>query len=638
MKKLNISIALAAMLIILAFPLYFITFHTINNVFFTASVNQTMETMEIIRNLGIRMVDNNLRDLKTRLEKAAADYSVPLISGTSEERTAILADLPLPADGVDYWFAASDGSAIDSSGKIISWKQELNLEQVFAGGETSILDPYFDSDGNYRFCIAAPLYDNGQVKALLVVRMDGFCISRWIEDIQFQIGEGVAYIVRNDGRNIAASREENYDWITSLYNAQNLADTNEESKTVAELEGRALQGKSGRGSYLWEGSRSYLVYAPMKETNWGFYVGFYGALIENYIKDSAQKSLLSSMPLFVVILAFFVALVAYANYNLRKEKKYAKELLLQKQEIQKQAEDLLINEERLRVALAQTNNRIFEYDLQTGNITNFYSANITQSSDSMNDLKGMIIQNATIDNESLMRLHRVLDETHNGILNNECIIKAVFSDNSTAWYKVSISPLSKQQTRVIGIMEDITKEKSAEYDPLTGLLNKKVMEAKIRTYLKGRKDSSNYAFLMIDIDNFKYVNDTYGHPTGDHVIFQTGLMLKRVFSDNALVGRIGGDEFCVFCYELTSPPQIEASVKQIDGTNLLTDRVMRITYSCGIIFCYGSKQLSFEELYSKADEALYKAKQRGKNQYCFYEESASCERRGAFLSHDSGTV
>ena len=145
------------------------------------------------------------------------------------------------------------------------------------------------------------------------------------------------------------------------------------------------------------------------------------------------------------------------------------------------------------------------------------------------------------------------------------------------------------------------------------------MEEKIRIYLRDRKDSANYAFLMIDIDNFKYVNDTYGHPTGDQVIIRTGLMLKNVFSDNALVGRIGGDEFCVFCYGFPSLVQLENSIKQIDWAGLLTDRVKDVTYSCGIIFCYGSKKLSFEELYNKADEALYKAKQRGKNQYCFYE-------------------
>ncbi|WP_455617328.1 diguanylate cyclase domain-containing protein [Eisenbergiella sp.] len=619
-KKMNISIALAAMLIVLALPLYFITFHTINKVFFTASVNQTMETMEIIRNLGIRIVDNNLRDIKTRLENAASDYSVPLLTGTKEERAIILSDLPLPADGIDYWFATPDGAAVDSKGDNLRWEEELNLEKVFADGKTAILDPYFDAEENYYFCIAAPVFDGKQVSALLVVRLDGFCISRWIGDIQFQIGEGVAYIVRNDGRNIAASREENYDWITSRYNAQDLADTNAESKTVAELEGLALKGKSGRGSYLWEGARSYLVYAPMKETDWGFYVGFYGALIENYIQDSAQKSLLSSLPMFLVIFVFFIALMAYANYNLRKEKKFVSELLLQKNEIQKQAEDLIIKEERFRVALAQTNNRIFEYDLQTGNITNFYAADITHSSDSMNDLKRKIIQNGTIDNESLSRLHRILDDTHNGILNNECVIKAVFSDQTTAWYKVSISPLSKQQTRVIGIMEDITKEKSAEFDSLTGLLNKKVMETRIRTYLQEKKKAASYAFLMIDIDNFKLVNDTYGHPTGDQVIIQTGLMLEKIFSSNALVGRFGGDEFCVFCYEVASPLQLEALIKCIDGNNILADRVKMITYSCGIIICSAENELSFEELYKKADEALYEAKQRGKNQYCFYEE------------------
>lgn len=389
---------------------------------------------------------------------------------------------------------------------------------------------------------------------------------------------------------------------------------------MAELERRALEGESGSGSYLWEGSRNYLVYAPVPKTGWGFYAGFYGDLINEYIKASAQKSLLSSAPFFGAVLAFFLLLFMYVNYNLKRERKYVKELLRQKQEIQKQAEDIMINEERLRVALAQTSNTIFEYDLQTGNITNFYSTSVTHSSDAADDLKEQLIRNCTLDEASLYNLQHVLEEAHKGIVNNECTIKAVCDQEQTTWYRVSISPLSKQQTRVIGIMEDITKEKLAELDPLTGLLNKKVMTEQILAYLQAPHSTQGFAYLMFDIDNFKNINDLYGHPVGDQVIIQTSQLLKKAFAKRALVGRVGGDEFCVFCYELTSPQQLRETLAYIYSEQRLVpaEGGSVITYSCGVVYCAAGLDQSVEALYGKADDALYKAKQQGRNQYYFY--------------------
>lgn len=619
-KKLNPSVYVAVLLIAMAIFLGIFTFHTINRVFFDASVNQTMETLEVIRDLGIRMVEDNLEELKTQVGEAALNLSPQLAEGTASGQSAALASLPLPRDGLGYWLAKPDGTALDSAGETRSWKSEPGLETVFTGGGTVVAGPDFDDEGNYILWVAAPLGGGDQAQGALVARLDGFCVSRWLADIRFQIGGGLAYIVNGDGRNIATSREENYDWITGRYNSQEIADTSAESRTVADLERQALEGKSGRGSYLWEGSRNYLVYGPMEDTGWGFYVGFYGQLMNNYIKDSAQKSLMTSLPFFGVILSFFVILVVYANYNLKKEKRYVEEVVRQKQEIQKQAEDLIINEERFRVALAQTNNTMFEYDLLTGDITNFYSTRLTHSSDSMKDLKNRIVLDGTIDDESLLGLHRILSDTHNGIYNNECTIKVIGSNGSVAWYKVSISPLTRQRTRVIGIMEDITKEKLAELDPLTGLLNKKVITEQIRKHLQSGGEEVRHAFLMFDIDNFKNINDIYGHPAGDRVIIRTSLLLKKAFPVNALVGRVGGDEFCAFYFELQSPGQLDRALKAVYSQPSPEEGDIAVTYSCGIALCSGRDGLTFEELYRRADAALYKAKQQGKHRYCFFEQ------------------
>lgn len=619
-KKVLISINMSLLFVLLASFLCVLTFRTINKVFFSAAADQAVESMEVIRDLGIQVVEDNLVDLKRDLKAEAEKYSDLIINGVPSADA--LASLKLPKDGIDYCAADSDGSWIDSDGNSSQWEKELDLQSVFDSGKTIIADPYFNGEDQYILNIAVPLKKDGQVTSALVLRMDGFCISRWLESIQFTTGEGVAYIIAGDGRNIAASREKNYDWITSLYNSQEIADTNKESKTVADLEKQPLQGKTGHGSYLWEGSRNYLVYAPMHETDWGFFVGFYGDLVKSYISSSAQRSMMSSIPFFLAVLLFFALLAAYANYNLKKEKGYVKELIRQKKEIEKQSEALSINEERFRVALAQTSNTIFEYDPDTGSITNFYASKmITHNLNPREGLEQYIITDGTIDEESVKTLRNIFNDTQQGIFVNECIIKVNRNDNTAAWYKISISPLTEQRTRVIGIVENITKEKMADFDPLTGLLNKKVITEQVTDYLKNRKHSELSAFLMIDIDDFKNVNDMYGHPAGDYVIIRTGQILQSIFSQNSYLGRVGGDEFCIFCFALSSPAVIEDDMALLYSHAGQEGEEIQVTYSVGIVLFSGEDITTFEEIYEKADSALYTAKKiKGKNNYCFYKE------------------
>lgn len=620
-KKSYVTIGLLGLLILLTVLLCIFIFNTINQVFFDAGVKQTTETMQVIRDLGIYLVDDKLEALEQNLEETAISYSGIIAETVSEGQTAGLSNLELPQDGIEYCLATPDGMIWGADNKKQHWEKEQGLEAVFASGETTIIDPYFDKDGNYILSIATPLRKDNQVYALLIVRLDGFCISRWLETIDFQTGEGTAYIITGDGRNIATTRKENYDWITSMYNAQELADVDQESKTIAELERQPLEGKSDSGSYLWKGSRNYLVYAPMKQTNWGFFVGFYGDLMDNYIRESAEKSIVSSVPFIAAVLLFILFLVLYANYNLRKERKYVRELLHQKQEIERQSEDISANEERFRVALAQTKNIIFEYDPLTGGITNFYATKVNHISSSLEDLKKQFIVKGVIDDESLIQLHEMLNNTHTGAGNSECTIKVLFPNETVAWYKVSISSLAKQHVRIIGIIENITKEKLGELDPLTRLLNQKVFSEKIVSYLKTIKGEVTYALLIFDIDDFKTVNDQFGHPMGDQVIIQTGMILKRIFPQGTFVGRIGGDEFGVFCPELFSVQKFKDTLNIICGHPHFIEGDLSVTYSCGVYLSCGTDHLTFAEIYKHADSALYKAKQQGKNRYCISSES-----------------
>ncbi len=487
-KNILISILMTLILILFAVFLYGFTYHTINKRFFDASVTHTIETMQVMRDLGIQKVEHNLRDLKTNLQNTASQNSNQLVKGTYNERVTILSQLQLPQDGIDYWYCTPQGKVVTAKGLILDWKLKTDLNAVFSSGETVVIDPYFDESGNYILSIAAPLRQNGQVVALLLVRLNGYCISKWIEDIQFQTGEGLAYIISGDGRNIATSRKKNYDWITSEYNSLELMDADKESKSVADLERLPLEGKTGWGTYQWEGFTNYLVYGPMEETNWGFFVGFYGDTLSQYIQKIASNSTASSQLFILTLFVLLAILAVYTNYNLRKEKSYTKELLRQKQEIQQQAEELAISEERFRIALERTSNIIFEYNFQTGNITNFRrTKEVVHYETSCKHLKDCLVLEGVIDDESVRLLEHSLHDILDGMPKSECVIKAFLADGTIVWYRVSITSVSnqgQQPTRVIGILEDITKEKLAELDPLTGVFNKKVLTEQILACLQ----------------------------------------------------------------------------------------------------------------------------------------------------------
>ena len=167
----------------------------------------------------------------------------------------------------------------------------------------------------------------------------------------------------------------------------------------------------------------------------------------------------------------------------------------------------------------------------------------------------------------------------------------------------------------------------AEHDLLTGLLNKMTTEECINKALK--EDSRNaFAFFIMDLDNFKAVNDNLGHATGDLVLTDVASKLKLVFNSNDIIGRLGGDEFAVL---LVIPSQMAGGADNLirHKAKLLNETMreeygsekMQISVSCSIGIAVASGDGSdFQSLYQCADKALYYSKNNGKNRFTFYDE------------------
>lgn len=162
--------------------------------------------------------------------------------------------------------------------------------------------------------------------------------------------------------------------------------------------------------------------------------------------------------------------------------------------------------------------------------------------------------------------------------------------------------------------------KQRDTDELTKLLTKNAVERKIKRYME-LNPSEPAMMLVIDLDNFKHINDTFGHVYGDAVLRLMGECIRSNFREEDYKGRFGGDEFVVFFPGVDDKQQVVTYVNNL--VEMMKARVRTpesanpVHGSIGIAL-YPKHASTYEELFKKADEALYASKERGKDRYTFY--------------------
>ncbi len=192
---------------------------------------------------------------------------------------------------------------------------------------------------------------------------------------------------------------------------------------------------------------------------------------------------------------------------------------------------------------------------------------------------------------------------------------------SIKWLRIKIQ---QNSSKILGIMEDVTREvmekRKIEYerdhDLLTHLLNRRAFQAEVSKRLK-EEDVKTAAFVMWDLDNLKYINDTYGHDFGDQYIKNAAKILSELTIYNSVIGRMSGDEFYAFIYGYEDKQQIKEIVKMIQEK--LSSKVMKlpdgtdlhIKASAGIAW-YPEDSKNYRELIKYSDFAMYEMKNKSK--------------------------
>lgn len=219
----------------------------------------------------------------------------------------------------------------------------------------------------------------------------------------------------------------------------------------------------------------------------------------------------------------------------------------------------------------------------------------------------------SVDNSYVERQKRFLRKSTSDMVTSLLIVIAIF------FFTVML-------INIVGKFRSNAKKKEledkADTDLLTGLNNKLATERKIKEFMAQNPETQSMLFIL-DVDNFKKVNDTMGHAFGDEVLRSLGKQIGGIFRASDILGRVGGDEFMVFLKGIASEDailkeaeKVEAFFKDFQAGEYVK---YKATASIGVAI-YPQEGADFETLYKAADQGLYKAKKRGKNQLAFYRE------------------
>lgn len=292
-------------------------------------------------------------------------------------------------------------------------------------------------------------------------------------------------------------------------------------------------------------------------------------------------------------------------------------------------EALRVNEERFRLALAQTENTIFDYDLRTkrmlhaGKAAEKYGLNTWTD-----DVPDSLVKARIVHPDSAARYLEMYRRIQSGAESACCEVKARLANGEYVWHRVTMTNVFDGEgnaVRAVGFLEDIGGQKQreeglrrlSERDTLTGLYNKGTTESRVSEYLKNARQGL-HALLIVDIDEFKSVNDHHGHLFGDKTLAESARRISALFHCNDVIGRIGGDEFMVFMKDLRGPEILKKRAGELCGAFQRTFEAGgdQVNISCSVGAAIFPKDgETFDALYQNADIALYDAKKCGKNQF-----------------------
>ena len=468
-----------------------------------------------------------------------------------------------------------------------------------------------------------PIKQEDSVKAAIIGTLS-YDVLKNLFAVSLFSGESYMYIISADGNVILCNRDKK----RNLYNIniydliKNSAKT-ESEYVINKIRSDIIKNQSDFMTFNAKDSYKLFAYAPLGINNW--YI--ISVIPYSYI---VQKQVAIGFWVYVLLgaIAFTITMFILVLYGL-----FKKNTSIEK------------DNERLTIANNQSQTLIFEYDFSRQQITFSGDTQFILGTDqkvfSIDFIRAEYYKR--IHNDDKKVLTELLETIKTSLpdFTGEFRYKN-FIGNEYIWLRISGSLLDKEEgsgKKLIGTITNVNSQvlheqelKSiAERDKLTGLLNKTAMEQQALAVLEQASEDQKCALFIIDLDNFKKVNDTLGHLVGDMAIVDAGKKLSLIFSEKDLISRFGGDEFCILLrFRKNLSTETITNIITEKAQNLCTflhevyfddNTAISVSASVGIAF-FPENGSTYNELFDAADSALYKVKANGKNGYKFFEKNA----------------
>ncbi len=491
--------------------------------------------------------------------------------------------------------------------------QGASFTEEMEKGITFISDGVMDEKLGQIIHLNVPLYNSenrltGYLQGTLATDQLSEQLSVYLQqkDGYFQLMDSEGYYIA-DGR---ADQMLIMD-VTFLEGAYLLEfDKGSAEQVVGDFEAR----NEGHVQYTYEGQTRLAYYAPVEINNWMILL----VQRQEAVLEKSEQHINNGVTLIVHAGIVFLLLILWAYYAQNKMKENAQ-----------------VYEKSFRLLSDQINRVIFEWNTETKELKFMSDTHgLFEGRKKLQNWPILAGQNKDIYEKDYDGVCEAMQAIQDGnrVSDVKCRLKQ--SDGSYSWYMMAGVPVyhkdEDKPLQVLGLLEEVDAvmresielKKRSERDSLTGIYNKGTTEVRIKQILEeDEAHIQSHALFIIDVDNFKSINDTLGHQVGDEVICQLAQELRKMFRPSDIVGRIGGDEFFAFMNGVSDQTIIEQKAKNICECFRKQyggeEKAVIVSASVGIA-CYQQHGLTFETLYKNADIALYLSKQEGKNRYTFF--------------------
>lgn len=572
-----------------------------------------LESMKNLSMQGSAVVEKNLEGLFNTLygllealdeDDLTGDANIEKLEQFLEKRDVEFQRLAI---------ADARGNARVTNAELLNISDRMFFHQCMEHKEEAIEIRDSELVGKRVCLVAIPVIGGGESpKGVLygVIEMGVFDIySNTLMENEKQyiqiIDKNGGYIVKEE-TSMLGKRENIFDGLSCV----------DSSESIDEIKNR-LEKEQQVFTTISNGSSEEIVYfTPLKFNNWCVVT----VMNIDEVVDSMKYILGNNVYLmiFQVTCVIVVVCVLILYYFWRDKKK-----------IEEYNEQLMFDEEILKIAAEKSGVSVL-----------IYSVNSRQLRIINNSLREMplppIIENAPtelfkyipVDRDLQLQIRKIFEnmERENG--KREVSLRFQ-KDGQEMYIRIQLIGLAGADGKIrqcVGTIEDITEQQNlrekAEKDPLTGLYNRTKASELIEACLKEPRPEKGrtHVCLIFDLDNFKVLNDTLGHQTGDTALQDVARILQQHFREYDIVSRLGGDEFLVFLKDIPEKViyrNVTSLLKKLDLTYQEGYQSVRITASVGIVLV-PDKKCDFRELYRKADRALYEVKHESKNNFKIY--------------------